>query len=344
MTIRRLFTACFSAAAMIVLILDGQTALTGALKGTELCLKTVIPSLFPFLFLCSALTSALWGQSYPWLHPLTNILGIPRGGESLLLAGILGGYPAGAQVIGEAYHDERLSESDATHLLSFCSNSGPAFLFGVASHSFSEIKIVCALWIIQLLSSFFTGILGMHRTSNNSVFSPKTVSLSELLARSIITIYLICGWIVLFQILKEFIQRWFLWYFPEEIQVFVTGLLELSSGCSSLSNIESDALRFLICSVLLSFGGICVTMQTVSIIHHLSIKSYLRGKGLQTIISLFLSVMYLILGWIFLAVTVLLILIFIIYRKKELDFHTHPVYNSNTILGRKIDYAVSKKN
>ena len=36
---------------MLALILDSRTALAGAVQGVELCLKTLIPFLFPFLFL-----------------------------------------------------------------------------------------------------------------------------------------------------------------------------------------------------------------------------------------------------------------------------------------------------
>ena len=41
--------ACTAAAlGMLVLILDSKTALAGAREGIDLCIRTVIPSLFPF--------------------------------------------------------------------------------------------------------------------------------------------------------------------------------------------------------------------------------------------------------------------------------------------------------
>ena len=46
----------FSSAGMLVLILDGKAALLGAQAGVELCLNTVIPSLFPFFVLSVLLT------------------------------------------------------------------------------------------------------------------------------------------------------------------------------------------------------------------------------------------------------------------------------------------------
>ena len=48
-------------------------------------------------------------------------------------------------------------------------------------------------------------------------------------------------------------------------------------------------MRFLAASTLLSFGGICVLMQTRAVTGSLGIKSYLKGKLLQALISLILS-------------------------------------------------------
>ena len=47
--------------------------------------------------------------------------------------------------------------------------------------------------------------------------------------------------------------------------------------------------RFCICSGILAFGGLCVTMQTVSVTAGLSLKPYFWGKLLQTLFSLALA-------------------------------------------------------
>jgi hypothetical protein len=50
--------------------------------------------------------------------------------------------------------------------------------------------------------------------------------------------------------------------------------------------IQQEGLRFLLCSLFLSFGGLCVTMQTISVTEGLSIRGYLQGKAIQTAFSL----------------------------------------------------------
>ena len=344
MNVHKLSYSVFSAAGIIILILDGYTALAGASAGIDLCIKTVIPSLFPFLFLCSVLTSALWGESCALLKSVANTLGLPQGGESILIPAILGGYPAGAQAIADAYHEKRLSKSDAMHLLSFCNNAGPAFLFGMLVFQFPNATYVWALWIIQLLSVFITGLIYYRPASNLVNLPPRNYSVSKALTQTVKTVSFICGWVVLFQILTAFLTRWFLWYFPKPVQVIITGLLELSSGCCILTGIESVSLRFLVCSILLSFGGLCVAMQTSSVIGDIPLTPYLTGKLTQVLVTVPMTLLYLTAGWITPAMISSFILVFLILRKKDVDFCKHPMYNKTITIGRKHNHAVSQKN
>ena len=75
----------------------------------------------------------------------------------------------------------------------------------------------------------------------------------------------------------------------ERGQVILTGLLELANGCCELEKIANDGLRFMAAAVMLSFGGLCVAMQTLSVTEKLGLGSYLPGKLLQTLISLMLA-------------------------------------------------------
>ena len=151
-----MMTALFAALGMLVLILDAQTAVSGAKAGIELCLGTVIPSLFPFFVLSMLLTSSLVGRSSRFLGPLGKFCGMPAGSESLLAVGLLGGYPVGAQNISRAREAGQLSGEDARRLLGFCNNAGPAFLFGMAAAQFTEWWMGWALWGIHILSALLT--------------------------------------------------------------------------------------------------------------------------------------------------------------------------------------------
>lgn len=283
---------------MIVLILDGHTALEGAQLGVELCLKTVIPSLFPFFMLSTILTGAFFNSQMRLLKPLARLFKIPKGAESILIPGLLGGYPVGAQCIAVSYQNGFLSESDAKRMLGFCSNAGPAFLFGMVSSLFPSKGIVWCLWGIHIVSALLTAqILPTKENGPASLSAVQQTSFNTSLHTSLRVMASVCGWVILFRVIIHFLKRWILWIFPPEIQIILIGLLELSNGCCELLSVEDIAVRFLICSGILAFGGLCVTMQTVSVIGNLSIRSYLFGKVLQTIFSLSISMLLLHQTW-----------------------------------------------
>lgn len=276
---------------MLVLILDGKTALTGAQDGLELCLKTVIPSLFPFFLLSGLLTSAFAGRRLSLLRPLAALCGIPEGGESLLLTGFLGGYPVGAQSVTGIFRSGQLSRAEAERMLAFCNNAGPAFLFGMAAAMFPQRKMAFLLWQIHMLSAVFTAMLipsGPPRAM--TVSEGKNLTLPDAMHRAVPTMAYVCGWVVLFRILIAFLNRWVLWLLPVPAQVGITGLLELTNGCCALASISSVPMRFILCSGMLAAGGLCVIMQTVSVTEGLSLRFYFLGKGMQILFSLVLSV------------------------------------------------------
>lgn len=284
------FYGILPALGMLLLILDARTALIGAKEGIELCLMTVIPSLFPFFVLSSLLTATLSGARSKLLRPIGRLLGMPVGAESLLLVGLLGGYPTGAQAVTQSYESGSISKEQAWRLLSFCSNAGPAFLFGICGSLFPKKWMVWLLWAVHILSALFVAIAlpGEEEYEGKAVAAAGT-SLPQALDRAVKTVARVCGWVVLFRIVIAFFEKWLFEKIGSIWTVFISGILELTNGCCQLSGIESIGLRFLLATVFLSFGGICVALQTASVTGKLGIGNYIRGKVLQTVFALLLS-------------------------------------------------------
>lgn len=287
---KKLKTSILAAIGLLVLILDTRTALSGASEGLELCIRSVIPSLLPFFVLSTLLTSALTGESIPLLRSLGRLCGVVRGAESLLLVGMLGGYPAGAQCVAQAYQNRTLTKHDAQRMIAFCNLAGPAFLFGIVAGKFSNPHIAWALWGIHITSSILVAMVLPGRSADAAVLRPgKQLTLSAALQRSLRIMASVCGWIILFRIIIAFLDRWVLWLLPTAAQVAITGILELSNGCCDLGRISSEGLRFIISEGMLAFGGLCVFMQTTDVTNGLSLKTYVWGKLLQMLFSIALA-------------------------------------------------------
>ena len=290
MNSRRSWAGFLAAAGMLVLILDAQTAIAGMRSGIELCLRTLIPSLFPFFILSILLTGNLLGSRSKILRPVGWLCGIPEGAESLMAVGFLGGYPVGAQNVALAYRRGSLSRSDAERMLAFCNNAGPAFLFGIVGAAFDSHWIAWSLWGIHIASALTVAMAVRPAAAGAAVRIPeKSVTLPQALQQSLTVMAQVCGWVVVFRMLLTYLDRWFLWLLPGEAKIILSGMLELSNGCVQLRSLENEGLRFIAAAGLLSLGGLCVCFQTSSVTQGLSLRAYFPGKLLQAAVSVLMS-------------------------------------------------------
>jgi len=343
---KQIWTGISAAVVMLILILDAKTALSGAHAGLELCLRTVIPSLFPFIVICVVISSNLTGMPMHILRPVGKLCGMPVGTETLFMLGILSGYPVGAQSVYSAYKNGSISEHTAKRLLGFCSNAGPAFIFGMMGSLFHSTVAPWILWGIHILSAALVGFILPEKdnTACQLTQQPPT-TVTQALEKGIKSISIICGWIVLFRVGIAFLERWFLWLLPKTVQICLIAALELSNGCCEMYDIINLGTRFMLCSGVLAFGGICVLMQTRSVTAELGWGMYFPGKVLQTIISVLLAAVtqkfifqptehasismqfHIILLLIGLAIITL-----ITFRKKVVAFSDRLVYNNTKVL------------
>lgn len=339
---RKWIGGIIAACAMLVMILDARTAILSAREGVALCIRTVIPSLFPFFVLSGVINSCLLGQELRLLQPVGRLCKIPKGTESILVLGFLAGYPIGAQLITQAYKGGKLPANTARRMLGFCSNAGPAFLFGMLSPLFAGSGAVWALWGIHLLSALFTGCILPGEETDATLLTPgRTISFAEALQNAIKAMASVCGWVVIFRVILGFCNRWFLWLFPVAAQVLISGLLELANGCVLLQNISGEGMRFLLAGIMLSFGGLCVGMQTTSVTEGLGTGWYFPGKVLQTTLSILFCILIQPVLFAnteavtptrpaFVGLTLFLgLLIFTLRRKKVVAFSGRLLYNTD---------------
>lgn len=271
-----------------ILILDSHTAFSGALQGIDLCLRTVLPSLFPLLFFSSILTSSFSGEDLRVLRPVAWAFRFPKGTEALILPSFLGGYPVGAQGIACAWSQGILDLRTAERMLAFGNNAGPAFLFGMLAFQFSGRQTLWQIWGIQLLSAWVVSRFFPLPALANAKAAPSKAS-EQPLDTALKAVGKISGWIVLFRVLIAFLERRSFQMLPTPIRVLFTGLLELSNGCCMLNQIPDETIRFVIANSMLAFGGVCVIFQTISVCRPLRIRYYLYGKTLQAVTAALLA-------------------------------------------------------
>lgn len=268
----------------------GTTVTTAARDGILLCLRVVVPSLFPFFVICTYVNNTISQFDIGLLRPLGQFCRVSKGTESMLLIGFLGGYPVGAQCIAQSYSHGILSKREAERMLGFCNNAGPAFIFGMLSAYFPSKYMLWLLWLIQILSSLLTArflpseitYAGKERTVH------ETITVTAAVYRSVNAMVTVCAWVILFRIIISVLSG-YLSALPYWVMIPFTGILELVNGCSELLSVHSIGLRFILASAFLSFGGICVHIQTFSVTNGLQKHIYITAKILQAAISTLIS-------------------------------------------------------
>ena len=338
---RQVITGAISAASLFLLIIDSKTAIEAARNGIALCIQTVLPSLFPFFIISYILISSLNGSTIPILRPIARLTGVPEGGEPILLIGLLGGYPVGAQSIAALHRNKQILTKDARRLLGFCNNAGPSFIFGILGSCFTKAESLWAIWLIHILSALLVGaILPQKRNYRIKNQPQQTTQIKGVIKNATQTSAIVCGWVVTFRIIIAFLQKWILWIFPSLGETTIIGAMELVNGCLRLQSISCEGLRFCFCSVFLAFGGLCVAMQTASVTEAIGTGSYFLGKVMQMLISFILSYFYQLfrfegtnrydqqpLTMVLLLLIVLLSLKHFLFSKKTVAFHADVVYN-----------------
>lgn len=310
---------------LLCLIFDSKCAVESAAKAIDLCLKTVIPSLFPMFVLSCYLLQGL-GTGGKFASQLESMARLPAGSGGIYLIGLLGGFPVGAQSIAQAVSAKRLSRQDGERMLGFCNNCSPAFLFGIAGHLFGSIRYPAILWLIQAECSLMVALLWANQPAVENFSPAGRPQPVNCISRAVSSMVSVCSWIILAGVCNGFLSRWLYPLMPGVLAVFLSGVTELTSGVLALGQIPQEPLRLILCSMLLNFGGLCVALQVRSIasVCGLSVGAYLAQKCVQALLGGLLAAGVWFVG-VWLLPASLLVFIFL---KNLLEKNRETVYNS----------------
>ena len=279
----------------IILIVFPKKAAFGAYIGIVNCLEIIIPSLFPFMVVTIFLTESGYHErifSIPSAL-LSKITGIDRQFCSLFFIGMIGGYQSAAKSISLLCKKNALSPENASILLCFCTNAGPAFLISaVGSAMFLSSSIGAILFISSVLSSFTLMLFYASRLISTNVSTvPKgnkkiSVCFVDSVKESCKTTSVMCAFIVLFSVVIYLIPD-----FPSNLQplkCFIFGLLEVTSGVAAAS-VKISLASVLTVSAICGFGGLCIIFQIIAICSDAKIRifPFIISRILHALLSAF---------------------------------------------------------
>ncbi len=160
---------------MLLLLFLGEDASDAVLTSMELCVKRVIPPLFPYMVLSSLLISMDLAGPLCRRLPTEKWMGLPRASASVLLTGLLCGFPVGAAGCAALVREGRLTRSDAAVLCAASSAASPAFVIGSVGQWWGrEYGVI--LWGTGVLLSLCSGIFLFRGSSSSGIPSPPSHS------------------------------------------------------------------------------------------------------------------------------------------------------------------------
>lgn len=281
------------------------------IKSIELCLTVIVPSLYGFLVLSGFFVkSGLYRYvSAPFGLISRYVLKIPAELFSVFLISQIGGYPVGTKLLADLRAENKLSDGDASALMCYCYNSGPAFIIGtVGINLFSSVKIGCIMFLAIFTANLITSvIIGSFRKAPPKSAIKKQLDFSfEILIDSINrgakSLFRICVMIVFFSIVIGILEAsGIIGHFSNAVSRLcgsdfqtIEAIIKSAIEISHITEFRVGMYSMLpVLTGLISFGGICVLIQAVAIAkNNFSVRKFLLLRPLTAILSSVVMLLY----------------------------------------------------
>lgn len=258
--------------------------------------NNIFPSLFPFFVLSELLMNYGFIElCAELLKPLmVHVFKASSTTAFIFVMSIISGFPSNAKYTKELLDQGLIDEYEGTKILMFTCFSNPLFILGTVSILFLNNKEVGLLILLcHYISNFIIGFLFRNfyptKEKNTSISIKKAIHsmhkkrvsnplnfgqiLTKALQNSIQTLLLILGTVTTFLVLTTIIDHNI--HLNNYHQSILNGFVEMTQGLKYISILNIPLkLKSVLSAMILSFGGLSVHMQVVSIISSTKIKYF----------------------------------------------------------------------
>lgn len=287
--VRRYLSALIIIVSAVIVLINSSEAAEAVRKGITICLESVIPSLFPMIFLSQLLIKSGGADEIGRLldKPTKILFGLPGVCGAAILTSLTGGFPAGARAAETLYQTHSISQKEGERLAMFAFCSGPGFTIGFVGAVLYGNKTVGVLILTaQVISSIIIGMLlnvfgGRSKKNNIQHIIASNKSLSEAFVESSAdaasTVLAMSSFIVVFCVISSMISivgindaladASKIIGIGELGRVIIPSILEVTSG-----SMLSVTLGIPFTAFVAGFGGLSVHFQNFAICRTLKIN------------------------------------------------------------------------
>ena len=301
---------CLLLTITVSLVIFSNEVIQAVSFSLSIWIENLFPTLFPFFVVSNLLLR------YGFVESLAASVGRimprlfhqPQESSFVLCLSLISGFPSGAKYSKELVEAKKITPEEASRLLTFTHYSNPLFILGLIGNLLlGNQKLGLIILVSHVLSGLLMGIIFAKKTSSISEKEPKKAffstkqPLGTALANSIqdalSTLFLLLGIVTIFLVLSTIIEQ----FFPLNpyLKAIIFGILEMTQGVKTMSILPvTEFVKTIWITIFISFGGLSVHMQVLSIISGTKIKYkyYLESRLLHAILSAILvSCLYLLL-------------------------------------------------
>lgn len=249
-------------------------------------------NLFPFLFPMFVISEVMISLNAIDIFSnlgnniITKLFKVKKECTFILIMSMLSGFPSSAKYINSIYEKGILNDNDASKILMFAHFSNPLFIIGTISSTFlGNIKLAKLIFFSHYLTNILIGIMfrnynPIKKENNLSSFkynctkeSSKSlgVILGNAIVNSINTLLLILGTISIFLLITTILNSTI--DLGNTGNAIINGIIEMSQGLKYVSMLEiSLRLKTTLSVMIISFGGLSVHLQVMSILSNTKVK------------------------------------------------------------------------
>ena len=300
---------------MTIIITNPHRFTAGTVSGLKLFFFSVLPGLFPFMFLTKLLTEIgfLFKISKRFNKFSYKLFGTPGVSIYAMFMSILSGYPIGSKIISDLYEKHLITQKESQKMSVFCTTSGPIFVIGtVGIIMFGSVKIGIILYISHILSSILLGIIynllskdkQQCKSYKNIIFQKQKNIFAICVNQTINSLFTVGAYITIFFLFAEILDTLGIFNLlinilsplsqicqisKNNLSGILHGILEVTMGSKTLSS-NKTILSVSFCSMLISFSGISIIMQSMAFLKNAQIKTrnFILSKCVHSIVSFFI--------------------------------------------------------
>ena len=229
---------------------------------------------------------------------IRKLFNISNNSVLILFISCISGFPGNARALKEAYDLNLISKEEVEHLLLFNHFPNPLFVLQTVGVFYLKDDILGIIILVSIyISNTIIGIIYRRKNHPTKVNYITNINKSQSfmnvfsnsIKKSINTLLMISGIVTSFLIISTLICH--ILNFDGIIAMLIKGILEMTMGLSLLSYLDiSNFIKLIIATFIISFGGISIHLQIISILEDISYFKYLKGRIIGSIISCLISI------------------------------------------------------